>query len=85
MMNMKRYRVEALQSNREGFVMASPKPALLVVERVASGPGPPWPLNTTFTPSFAPSHVLGCLPAAAAGWPSHRGEARGGVAKGSAL
>ena len=65
--------------------MAFPKLALLVVERLASGPGPPWPLNVTFTPSFAPYHVLGCLPAAAAGRPSHGGEVRGGVAKGSAL
>jgi hypothetical protein len=38
-----------IQSNGEGFVMAFPKPAFLVVDGLASGPGPPWFLNFTFT------------------------------------
>jgi hypothetical protein len=57
--------------------MAFPKSAFVVVRRLASGPGPPWPF--TFTWSFAPTVDLGCLrgPRMAA--------KRTGVARGSAL
>ena len=57
--------------------MAFPKSAFVVVRRLASGPGPPWP--STFTWSFASALGLGCLrgPRMAA--------KRTGVARGSAL
>jgi hypothetical protein len=57
--------------------MAFPESAVLVVDRLASGPGPPRPLNITFTPSFAPSHVPRLLAGGRAGRRSHGGGVRG--------
>jgi hypothetical protein len=58
--------------------MALPKPAFLVVDRLASGPGPPWPLKFTFTWSIAPCLSLGFLRR------PHMAAKRTGIARGDA-
>jgi hypothetical protein len=64
--------------------MAFSESAVLVVDRLASGPGPPRPLNIHFHPVIRTLSC--CLLAAAAGPGGPRMAAEcAGVAKGSAL